>query len=153
MPIRGLTDRNEGGFPQIGVIRKGAPKTQNAPGKDLSYFRVEFDEKETEAARIFDEKFSKTPTDIVIVFPFNEIGRCWEVWRETYVAGTMTHRCDGEFVQQAIDPKTGEKLVINWIGLDGRPVPCRGQGGACERHGRLHVIIPELKRLAYVMVL
>ena len=42
MPIVGLTDRGMA-FPQIGDIRKGEPKGENQPGKDLRWFRVEFD--------------------------------------------------------------------------------------------------------------
>jgi len=153
MSIKGLTDRNEGAFPQIGIIRKGAPKTQNAPGKDLAYFRVEFDEKEVEAAQVFVNKFTNAPTDITIMLPFNEIGRCWEAWRETYVAGALIHRCDGEHVQYAINSKTGERIVINGIGQNGQPVLCRGKIDGCKPSGRLRIIVPELQRLAYLMVL
>ena len=153
MPIVGLTDRNEGSFPQIGVIRKGAPKTQNAPGKDLQFWRVEFDEKEVKAAQDFVNKFGNAPTDITIMLPFNEIGRCWEAWRETYVAGALVHRCDGEHVQYAINPKTGERLVVNGIGPNGQPVLCKGNADGCKPSGRLRVIVPELQRLAYLMVL
>lgn len=161
MPIKGLTDRNEGAFPQIGVIRKGGPKQKmmkdgreiSIVGKDLPYFRVEFDDKETEAEAAFIAKFTTAPTDIVIVLPFDEIGRCWEAWRETYVAGAMIHRCDGELVQYAINSRTGEKLVINGIGLDGQPVRCKGKADGCKPIGRLRVIVPELKRLAYLVVM
>lgn len=154
MPIRGLTDREEGAFPQIGVIRKGAPKQQNAPGKDLPYFRVEFDDKEIEAAQDFVSRFTNAPTDITIMLPFNEIDRCWEAWRETYVAGAMIHRCDGEYVRYAINAKTGEKLVLNGLSLaDGRPVACKGKPDGCKPVGRLRVIIPELQRLAYLVVI
>lgn len=153
MPIIGLTDRNEGSFPQIGTVRKGAPKTQNAPGKDLAWFRVEFDEKETLAAQAFTARFGSEPTDIVIVLPFDEVGRCWEAWREAYVAGALIHRCDGEIVQYAINPKTGEKIVVNGIGPDGRPVRCKGKPDGCRPVGRLRVIVPELQRLAYLVVM
>lgn len=153
MPIHGLTDRNEGNFPQIGVIRKGAPKGQNAPGKDLAWFRVELDAKEVKAQADFETAFGKQPTEIVIVLPFNEIGRCWEAWRETYVAGALIHRCDGQYVQYAIDPKTGERLVVNGIGQNGQPVLCKGKADGCRPTGRLHVIVPALKRLAYMVVM
>ena len=44
MPIKGLTN-GEMDFPEIGRLRKGAPKTQaDRPGKDLTYFRFEADE-------------------------------------------------------------------------------------------------------------
>lgn len=161
MPIRGLTDRREGTFPQIGVIRKGAPKRKmvkdgkeiEVVGQELHHFRVEFDEKETEAAQSFVGRFGKEPTDIIIVLPFHEIDRCWEAWRETYVAGALVHRCDGELVQYAINPRTGEKLVVGGIGPNGQPVLCKGKADGCKPVGRLRVIVPELKRLAYLVVM
>lgn len=161
MPIRGLTDRQEGTFPQIGVIRKGAPKRKmvkdgkeiEVVGQELHHFRVEFDDKETEADQSFVGRFGKEPTDIIIVLPFHEIDRCWEAWRETYVAGALIHRCDGELVQYAINPRTGEKLVVGGIGPNGQPVLCKGKADGCKPVGRLRVIVPELKRLAYLVVM
>jgi hypothetical protein len=87
------------------------------------------------------------------VLPFDEIGRCWEAWREAYTAGALIHRCDGEIVQYAINPKTGEKIVVNGIGPDGRPVRCKGKPDGCRPVGRLRVIVPELQRLAYLVVM
>ena len=130
-----------------------AKKEPNKPGSDLTYFRVEFDEKEFEAAKTFAARFGNEPTDIVIVLPFDEISRSWEAWHETYVAGAMVHRCDRDFVQYAIDPKTGERLVVNGLDYHGNPVRCRGKADGCKPVGRLRVIVPELKRLAYLMVL
>jgi hypothetical protein len=97
MPIKGLTDRGLA-FPQIGVIRKGAPKGQNAPGKDLAHFRVEFDENEVAAAQTFRDAYGETPTQIKIVFPFNEVERVWDAWLEAYVASRLLARSDGETI-------------------------------------------------------
>ena len=47
MPIIGLTDR-PASFPQIGILRKGAPKPERGPGRDLKHFR--FDTDDTDAA-------------------------------------------------------------------------------------------------------
>jgi hypothetical protein len=154
VPIKGLTDQVDTfrAFPQIATIRKGAPKGNNQPGQDLSYFRVEFAEQEEEAARRFLELYGAQPTDIDIILPFNEIERCWEAWNEAYVAGALVHRCDGEYVQYAINPNTGESLVRG--GRDartGEPAPCNGAAG-CKPHGRLRVIVPGLQRLAYLLL-
>lgn len=95
MPIKGLTDRGLA-FPQIGVIRKGAPKGQNAPGRDLPYFRVEFDENEVAAAETFRMTYTDQPKQIRVVFPFNEVDRVWDAYLEAYTASRLLARSDGE---------------------------------------------------------
>ena len=152
MPIKGMTDQLPR-FPQIGTIRKGAPKGKNRPGRDLTYFRVEFDEQEEETAERFREIYGEEPREISINLPFDEIDRCWEAWQEAYRAGALIHRCDGEFIEYGINTRTGEVLVRGGLHLEtGERVPCSGKVG-CKPHGRLRVIIPDLRRLAYLMVL
>lgn len=161
MPIKGLTNRQLA-FPEIGSIRKGAAKEEgkNMPGRDLTYFRVEFDEREVEAAAKFKAAYAEKPTEINIVLPFNDIPAMWDAWYEAYVAGRMIARSDGEFFTYLVDHKTGEQLVKN-----GQPItPHRDivgeyttQRGKVEKiqmkpTGRLKVIIPELQRLAYLTV-
>jgi hypothetical protein len=157
MPIKGLTDRGVA-FPQIGNIRKGAKKEPTKPGADLSYFRVEFDERETKAIAKFNQLYPDgKPTAMTILLPFDQIERVWNPWREAYVAGALLHRCDGEFVNYAINPQTGEVIVKNGLDLNGQPVKCTLQNDPdkrkrCKPTGRLHVIVPELERLAYLVV-
>lgn len=158
MPIKGLSDRGVA-FPQIGNIRKGAKKVDaNRPGADLPHFRIEFDERETKAIAKFNQLYQDgKPTALTIILPFDQIERVWNPWREAYSAGTMLHRCDGEFVNYAIDQKTGEVLVKNGLDASGQPVKCTLQNDPdkrkrCKPTGRLHVIIPELERLAYLVV-
>ncbi len=167
MPIKGLTDRGEG-FASIGDIRKGAEKTENRPGQDLEYFRVEFYKGEDEAAELFEEHYGKEPVSIDILFPFNEIDRCWDAWYEAYLAGAMVARADGEVYTYLRDYKNGEVLVDN--GLDvktGKPRPFSPDDIVatwkskkknedvpvhCIPVGRLKVILPVLRRLAFLTV-
>jgi hypothetical protein len=148
-PIRGLTDR-QAQFPELGQIRKGAPKPADGkrPGADLTFFRVTFDERETESAAIFMQHYGDKPTEIDVLLPFNVVDENLEAWRETYVAGGLVHRCDGERIWYEIDPKTGERLVRN-----GEPIKhCDGSAG-CKPTGRLKIIVPQLHRLAFLTVL
>jgi len=97
MPIR---DLQQGAmFPIIGHVRKGAPKGENRPGKDLDYFRVEFDGGD---AKLMNEQFvklyGKEPRELKIMLLDDNIDRVFDAWRETYVSGGLTHRCDGEFI-------------------------------------------------------
>ena len=161
MPIRGLTDRNLS-FPEIGQIRKGAPKTENKPGKDLQFFRVEFDEREEKARKTFAERYGAQPTEINILLPFNEIWRCWDSWYEAYTAGRMVARSDGERFIYLVDVKTGQVVV-----KDGEPYTehrevvgtytnsnnKRQEEIKCKPVGRLKVVIPELARMAYLTVM
>lgn len=161
-PIRGMSDRRAT-FPQIGVIRKGAAKTEkNRPGADLEYFRVVFDEGELIANQRFHELYGDEPTEINVMLPFDDIDQVWEAWRESYNASALIHRCDGEYVEYAINSATGEVLVRNGImmsAVPGRPdlhlgdrVPCNGKA-ECKPTGRLTVVVPELRRAATLMVL
>ena len=147
MPIKGLTDR-PAAFPEIGRIRKGAPKETNKPGKDLTYFRVEFDEEEKQATAIFHKTYGGTPSELNILLPFNSVDENFDAWREAYVAGGLVHRCDGERVWYENDPESGEQLVVNRI-----PEEQCDRSSGCKPTGRLKVLIPELQRLAYLTVL
>ena len=163
MPIKNLTNRGLA-FPEIGQIRKGAPKDdQGKLGKDLQYFRAEFAEGEVDAAKTFEEAYGSEPNEINILLPFNDINTCWEAWLEAYTAGRMVARSDGEKFDYLIDTGTGEVLVKNGIPFkayeDGMSVgsyqDSKGdtQQIYCKETGRLKVVIPELQRLAYVTVM
>lgn len=175
MPIKGLTDRGVA-FPQIGNIRKGSKKEQAIDkatgktridqygnpvmiqGKDLPYFRVEIDESEVKAISRFNQLYPDgKPVAITVLLPFDDIERVWNPWREAYIPGTLLHRCDGEYVNYAINPDTGEVLVKNGLDANGKPVECNLKDNPdkrkrCKPTGRLHVIIPELERAAYLVV-
>ena len=163
MPIKGLTDRGMA-FPEIGQIRKGAKKGGNRPGKDLTYFRVEFDEREKMATEKFLSIYGLEPTAIRIILPFDEIDRMWDAWLEAYTAGRMVARSDGEFITYQIDTKTGDILVRNGLNVNtGKQAqhPDDNIAGYDYKNnpvtfkpsGRLKIIIPDLERAAYVTVL
>ncbi|MCJ7528833.1 MAG: hypothetical protein MUO37_12185 [Methyloceanibacter sp.] len=149
MPIRGLTDR-QASFPEIGQVRKGAPKPEDGkkPGADLKWFRVEIDEAEPATAAAFVKYYGDKPTEIDILLPFDSVAENFEAWREAYVAGGLIHRCDGERVWYEIDPRTGERLIVA-----GEPNKrCDGLM-QCKPTGRLKVLVPQLQRLAYLTVM
>lgn len=169
MAIKGLTDRSLS-FPEIGQIRKGAKKTsEDRPGQDLTYFRVEFDEKETAAAETFLARYGAQPTEINVILPFNEIDRMWDAWLEAYTAGRMVARSDGEKFTYLVDTKTGAILVKGGIDvktgqprpyIEGQPVGTwrnqkknRDEPILCKPTGRLKVVVPELGRAAYLTVM
>jgi hypothetical protein len=84
-----------------------------------------------------------------VYLPFQTTAENFEAWQEHWTAGALQHRCDGE-------------TCVLW--LDGlryntsrRPCPhrsmSRDERDRCKPAGRLKVIIPELRRMAYVTVL
>ena len=159
MSIKGLTDRDLA-FPQIGNVRKGDKSGTNGAPKDLTYFKIDFDEKETEAIAAFKAAYPEHPTEINIFLPFNEIEKMWDPFCEAYTAGRMVARSDGETFLFLVDLPTGELLVRDGVNIKtGKPEPHRDVIGIagktpikCRPVGRLKVIIPELKRLAYLVV-
>ena len=138
MPIKGLTDMGQG-FPELGTLRKGAPKGINGPGKDLEYFR--FDTTDVNAQLSFTAIYGTNPQAVNVYLPYASTEENLETWQEAYSAGALQHRCDGETMQIWLTPQNTYSK---------EPTPC---AGGCKPVGRLKVIIPELKRLAYVTVL
>ena len=165
MPIKGLTNRGLA-LPEIGQIRKGAkkPADKKGPGAELPYFRVEFAEGE-DAARIdFARAFGERPTMIRVMLPFDELERVWDPWKEAYTAGRLLGRSGGEYVQYLIDSKTGELLVLEGKNVKtGMPYPhpkddvagvdFKGTPVKFKNTGRLKVVVPELRRVAYLTVM
>jgi len=153
MPIKGLTDQPKQ-FKEIGQIRKGAPKPKDKkqPGADLTYFRPTFEEGEDKAAAMFREIYGDEPREINIRLPFNTVDENFDAWQEAYVQSGLIHRCDGEYVQYEVDPQTGEALVMDGLDVNSEQVKCDGSAD-CKPTGRLKVIVPELRRLAFMTVL
>lgn len=129
----------EASFPLIGKLRKGGvrPESGKAPGKDLTYFR--FDSDDAHAQKCFTAAYGDQPAQVNVFLPHQTAAANFSCWQEAYVAGGLTHRCDGETCVIWLD---GTKYRTD-------PKPCPG---GCKEVGRLMVIIPELQRFAYVTV-
>lgn len=169
MGIKGMTDRGLA-LPQIGQIRKGGKKEKRVKdgreyevmGKDLGYFRVEFDEQEKKAAEDFAAAYGPQPAALRIILPFDDIDRMWDAWYEAYTAGRMVARSDGEYIIYQLDNK-GDIIVQNWHDRNGNKVPhprdgiagndYKGNAVKFKAVGRLKVIVPELARAAYLVVM
>ena len=147
MPIPGLNEQQPR-FPKIGQIRKGAPKTQDdRPGKDLTYFRYVAIEGEEAAADVFAKVFGSEPREVDVILPFDSVKDNFESYMELHTASAL--QCRG-------DIEGGTKFM--WRDDSGKmqhgPAPCPAQVcEGCKESGYLKVIIPALRRLAYVEVL
>lgn len=92
MPIYGLTDVPES-YLKLGQIRKGAPKNENAPGKDLDYFRVTFLKNIINNVNYgellqkrFLEVYGEKPAALNIQFA-NDMNMVWDANYECYKQG------------------------------------------------------------------
>lgn len=153
-------------FPEIGRIRKGAPKEKRVKdgreystvGKDLQdKFRVVFAPGQQPSVDKFIARYgSLTPKDIVIMLPFNSIDAVWDASYTCYSAGRLVARADGEKFIYKVNPRNGELEVkdgepftpfhhgeaITYDGANGRRVvlPVRPTG-------LLRVFLPDLERM------
>lgn len=139
MAIKGITDR-QASFPEIGQLRKGdEKKDERKPGADLTYFR--FTSQDKDVTKAFQAAYGSEPKDINCYLPFDTTDENFMTAKEEWRAGGLIHRCDGETCEIWLDDS----------GVYRRdPKPCLGN---CKEVGRLKIIIPELRRLAYVTVL
>lgn len=157
MPIKNLQNNQSAHFPIIGKLRKGGPKQKKTTtdqktgqpkeveiyGKDLDYFR--FDSSDPAALKAFTKAYGEQPKQIRVLLPFATPEQNFQAWMEEYSTGELRRRCDSE-TQVFNRDKSGKS---------GQPKPCErlcGGSCACKQVGRLYVLIPELARLAYVIV-
>lgn len=171
MPIKSIVGMSTRGqaFPQIGNWRKGAKKTGNRPGKDLTYFRVEVDPLETEALEIIREVYGDEPNPVNIFMPFPTVLENFDFWYEAYQASRLIGRSEGPggLIVRLVDHSNGDVLVSGGICVIpfadynvGDPVPHTKYAGKDHKGdyikwkatGRLRVIVPELRRAVYFMV-
>jgi hypothetical protein len=152
LPIIGLTDRGAA-FPRIGTLRKGAAKPDgNRPGADLKdHFRFETDDEEARAA--FVSAYGDKPNGIRIMFQFQTAAENFETWQEHHSAGALKHRCDGQVCVLTLLPDgaySHEPVPCPSIELK-RANPNIDKKHLCRPVGRLKIVIPELRRMAYVL--
>lgn len=181
MGIAGLSERG-GGLPIIGIIRKGGKKRKviskssgkevEIVGPNLPHFRFDFDESEKAAEAKAIDVYGDKPNNLHILLPSPRLEDSWDCWYEAYAGGTMIHRCarhingiDPGPIQSAIDPQTGEKLIINGRDVKtGAVVMCKGDpieyvkkngqndSTVCKQIGRLTVLLPIFDRLVAMLV-
>ena len=165
MPIFDIQAKAEATFPKLGTIRKGAKKTANAPGKDLTHFRLD---DATDVAEVYQALYCTTePQEMGIFLPFDDLDRVFRAYHELYSAGTLLCQGDGKQVRYMRNPQTGQLLARDgYARVDfqvgqvkftiGEAIPCPGMAhglyphcAKCKPHGYLMAIIPEVKRFGY----
>ena len=138
MAIKGLTDR-AARFPQLGTIRKGAPRPASgkAPGRDLDYFRLDTHDPDLEQQ--FGQIYGDQPRVLPGTFPHHETEQNFPCWMEEWTQSSLKRRCDGE----------EQILWLDGIKYSRTAKPCETGSCSCKQIGRLQVVLPALKRLGY----
>jgi hypothetical protein len=183
MPILGLTDRTpafkEIGRLRLGISKAEAKALKSGP-KEIPHFRPDFRPDALDAQALFMQvycKDGKFPTAVNIRLPFPEIGRCWDAFYEVYNTSGMLGMSDGERWLYLRNNKTGELLVKDGVPSTAASLPTDANGMPympfdrktpvysykstkgedvavyARPTGRLKVLIPELKRAAYIIVI
>lgn len=81
-------------LPRIGVIRKGAPKPEKGPGKDLDYFRL--DRADPSVVMVWDSVFGPEPNSISGILPYADPAENLNIWDELWQGKRLLWRGDGE---------------------------------------------------------
>lgn len=169
MPIAGLTDK-KATFPRIGILRKGGPKKNTGKkdrrgnpimgyGDDLDHFR--FDTKDSGAESAFNFAYCQDglkPRAINIILPYGTVDENFYTGMRAYSAGALQIECDRESIlgirnklgiwQKCLGQNKPQCKFPECLGKDSKDRPI-----SCKETGMLNVIIPELKRFAFVTVL
>lgn len=155
MPIKGLISDQptlREGLPLIARLRKGdeKPEKGNRPGKDLDYFRIDFEPQFAEYAELFNELYGDQPDYFTNVHVVGEtVDEAFDYWMEDYnTSGTLLHRCDGEIEYRWYDPTTtfhhnGERQCAK------NPENTRPEC-SCSKVGRLSVIFKDFTAITGV---
>jgi hypothetical protein len=112
-----VTRKQQSDFPVVANIRKGGPKGERRPGRDLEQqFRVVFDP----GMEIYQKRFlglynTLTPTVINATLPFNDLSACYEISNEAYKAGMLVFKAVNGQILVHRDPETSEYLVRNGV--------------------------------------
>lgn len=81
-------------LPRIGVIRKGAPKPQKGPGKDLDHFRL--DRADPTVVAAWNEVLGREPKAISGILPYADPADNLSIWDELWQGKRLLWRGDGE---------------------------------------------------------
>jgi hypothetical protein len=109
------TRKQQIAFPVVANIRKGGPKGERRPGRDLEQkFRVVFEPGMEQYQKRFLELYrTLTPTTINAMLPFNDLSACYEISNEAYKAGMLVFKAVNGQVLVHRNPVNGDYLVRN----------------------------------------
>jgi len=160
MPIKRLQGRAMM-LPPIGKLYKGESKQKikkSRPdgstyeietfGKELDYWR--FESEQRHVAEAFFNAFGAQPRYLPVFLPFMTPEENFQYWQESYTAGGLDHRCDGEVCSVWLDKTTGKYRTDPIECPTRKMTPEQAKKVGCKDVGRLQVLIPALPELGFV---
>ncbi len=130
-------------LPRIGVIRKGAPKPERGPGRDLDHFRLDRAEPSVVAAWL--ETFGPEPKSISGVLPYADPAENLNIWDELWQGKRLLWRGDGERLHVQLQ---GNNYVRFAPGAGPAQPAAAGATvgkGKVARISRLRLLLPQLR--------
>jgi hypothetical protein len=148
MAIKGLTDGSSpgAGLPLVARLYKGEPKPADGrrPGRDLDFFRVEFEDRFGELRDTWAALYGDKPTEFAPCFFANPTAdEAFSSWYEAWRASGLMRRCDGDGQVLWFDERTGHFMRARQ--------PCLKPDCDCRPVGRLNVLLPEFVEAAGVL--
>lgn len=152
MAIKGLTDTASVAprWSRLGKLRKGAPKPEKGPGRELPYWRFTAEGRNAAAIeQAFAAKFGKEPTAVEVFLMAATPDEAFPSWMEFWKQSSLERRCDGETCHLR---RVGAQMVR-------QPVPCicaqelakaPNSKPNCVKVGRLAVVIPALIEAGFI---
>lgn len=144
MPIKGLSDKNTRSnqslsIPTWGRFRKGDEKPERGVGKNLDYFRIDWDDLQAQTA--FEAIYGDKPDKLMIATVGHSVEAVFDTWYRLYGSNNALQRkCDGHTVAKAADAS-----------LAGRGCICTPDNRKCSEQGYFYFTIPEVcKQLGYI---
>jgi len=147
MPIKRFTEMKPlgAGLPRIAKLYKGdeRPEEGNRPGKDLNYFRIEFEEPYAHLRPVWEMMYGKEPAVFEnVFFPAPTIDEAMESWMEEWVASKRLHQCDGDEQHTWYNAELGIQSTAR--------IPCASPACKCKHTGRLKLWMPDFMQEAGV---
>ena len=130
-------------LPRIGTIRKGAPKPEKGPGKDLEYFRL--DRTDPAVAAAWHEVFGQQPKTISGILPYGDPAENLSIWDELWQGKRLLWRGDGERLHVQLQGNS----YVRYAPGDGPAQPAAA-GQMVDRLkvarvSRLRLLLPQLR--------
>jgi hypothetical protein len=130
-------------LPRIGTIRKGAPKPEEGPGKDLDYFRL--DRADPAVAEVWAAVMGPQPKTISGILPYSDPAENLSIWDELWQGKRLMWRGDGERLHVKLD---GNSYVRYAPGSGPAQPAAAGQMVnklKVARVSRLRLLLPQLR--------
>lgn len=130
-------------LPRIGIIRKGAPKPEKGPGRDLDYFRL--DRADPGVVTAWRETFGDEPRSISGILPYADPAENLSIWDELWQGKRLLWRGDGERLHVQLQGND----YVRYAAGEGPAQPAAAGDSVGKlkvaRISRLRILLPQLR--------